>query len=183
MIQLKSDHLILQTPDGHNIPCSAESMTLELVGDPALLDDPEMLAHAAAAVLHYFKYELNKTFVSMADFSAALESVLLGLGLRSAPPGTAKDRAVEADLRKLAVSAGKGCELFFFPQLREEVKRTLRKSPRMVRFHGLRGCVKQLTGSHRWSRRCDTMNEQIVEFLRGCWETESGGRECAMVVV
>src|SRR6202012_418369 len=80
---------------------------------------------------------------------------------------------VESNLQELATSAGKGFELFFFPTLREEVKNKLGQSPDVLRFHGLRGCVKQLAGTERWTRRCQSLNDQIVEFLRGCWQSES----------
>src|ERR1700678_1629729 len=54
MIQLKNDCLILQTESGQQIPCSAESVTFELMGEGAQLVDPEVVRHASAAVLHYF---------------------------------------------------------------------------------------------------------------------------------
>src|SRR6266487_558860 len=79
----------------------------------------------------------------------------------------------EADLRRLACESGKGFELFFFPLLRDEMRRHLRLSPRVLRFRGLRGCVKQLAGARRWSRRCQTMQEQIVLYLRQCLTAEA----------
>ncbi len=60
MIQLKSDCLIIQTTDGQQIPCSAEWVTLELMGEGAEWIDPETVRHASAAVLHYFKHELQR---------------------------------------------------------------------------------------------------------------------------
>ena len=64
--------------------------------------------------------------------------------------------------------------LFFFPRLRAELQRHLQQTPRMVRFRGLRGCVKQLTGARRWSRRCETLEREIVAYLRECLSAESG---------
>jgi len=51
-----------------------------------------------------------------------------------------------------------------------------------VRFRGLRGCVKQLAGAQRWSARCETMQEQIVEYLRGCLTAEPEQKDCALLV-
>ena len=181
MIQLKADCLIFETSGGQQVPCSAEWVTLELMGDAAELLDPEVVENASAAVLHYFKHELNQTFVSVAEFAQALETVLRGLGLKVV--SSSAPRVEESDLRLLAHDAGKGCELFFFPNLREEIKQKLRHSPQVVRFRGLRGCVKQLSGSMRWNRRCEKLNDQIVEYLRECWSSEKASERCALVVL
>jgi hypothetical protein len=190
MIQLKADCLIFQTSDGDQIPCSAEWVTLELMGESATGADPELVRNASAAVLHYFKFELNRSYVSVGEFALALEKVLRGFGLTvyadesvavSTPP--TEKRVVEANLQEIAGAAGKGFELFFFPQLREELKNKMGQGPHVVRFHGLRGCVKQLSGAVRWNRRCQNLNDQIVDYLRSCWETDRASLSCALVVV
>lgn len=189
MIQLRPDCLIFRTTDGEQIPCSAELVTLELMGDTAAFLDEELIRNAAAAVLHYFKHERDQDFVSVAEFAEALERVLRSFGVRisSEPkvapaPAAAPARVAEADLRRIAVEAGKGCELFFFPHLRDELKRTLTESPEIVHFRGLRGCVKQLTGAERWSQRCQTLSDQIVEYLRTCLDAEAVKRNFSLVV-
>ena len=78
--------------------------------------------------------------------------------------------------------SGGGFELLFFPRLRHELRTQLRQSPRVVRFRGLRGCVKQLAGARRWSHRCEKLQDQIVEYLRGCLTAEPEQNECALVV-
>jgi hypothetical protein len=195
MIQLNADCLIFQTNDGQQVPCSAEWVTLELMGEGAQLVDPEVVRHASAAVLHYFKHELHRQFVSVAEFAAALEKVLRNFGLSvyadhqssltgpPAVPATEK-RVLDSNLQTLATSAAaEGFELLFFPQLRQELQRQLQRAPEVVRFRGLRDCVKQLTGTPRWNRRCQSLNDQIVEFLRSCWETESASQSCSLVVL
>lgn len=184
MIQLNPDCLIFQTSSGESIPCSAELVTIELIGDSAQFLDPEVIRNASAAVLHYFKIELGRDFVTVAEFSEALEKVLRGFGLvvkkveeRPMP------KIAEADLRAIACESGKGCELFFFPHLRDELRRNLDHSPQIVRFRGLRGCVKQIIGARRWSRRCQVLNDQIVEFLRGALSQENKAAQCALVVL
>jgi hypothetical protein len=66
--------------------------------------------------------------------------------------------------------------------LRDELHQQLRHSPQIIRFRGLRGCVKQLAGARRWSIRCQRLSDQIVDFLRQCLTTESGVQPCALVV-
>jgi len=189
MIQLKSDCLIFETHDGEQIPCSAEWVTLELMGDGAQAVDPEVVHHASAAVLHYFKYELGRQSVSVGEFAIALEKVLRSFGLsvyadHQTQPGAnpAPLRVVELNLNDLASNA-QGFELVFFPQLRQELKSKLDQSPNLIRFHGLRDCVKQLAGAGRWNRRCQSLDDQIVDFLRSCWETEAARGSCTLMVV
>jgi hypothetical protein len=191
MIQLKNDCLILQTDNGEQIPCSAEWVTFELMGEGADLVDPEVVRHASAAVLHYFKHELQRPSVSVGEFVQALEKVLRSFGLSvsadsklqpPAPP--APPRVLESSLKDLASSAaGEGFELLFFPQLRQELRRNLDQSPSVLRFHSLRDCVKQLAGAQRWCQRCQMLQDQIVDFLRSCWETDPARRSCALLVV
>jgi len=184
MIQLHSDCLVFKSESGQAIPCSAELVTIELIGEAARLLDPDLLQHAAAAVLHYFKEELGRSTVSMSEFSQALEHILRTFGLMVKLPDTTQKnpRISDLDLRKLAFESGKGFELFFFPRLRDELRKSLQESPGVVRFQGLRSCVKQLIGAHRWSPRCEKLSDQIVAYLRLCWSSEVGTPGCALVV-
>ena len=184
MIQLAHDYLMFQLNNGESIPCSAELVSIELMGESAALFDRDFVQHAATAVLHYFKRELGRDSVTVGEFSLALERVLRGFGLSviTSDSATIVPRVVEADLRRLAFDSGKGFELEFFPRLREEIQNQLRQSPQMLRFHGLRGCVKQLTGARRWSARCQILQDQIVEFLRTCLCVEHRDTKCALVV-
>jgi Fe-S-cluster formation regulator IscX/YfhJ len=184
MIQLHPDCLIFQTTSGEAIPCSAELVTVELMGDAADLLDPEIVRNAARAVLHYFKVEKGKTFVSVGEFSEALASVLRGFGLVVKPAAAETPRRItDSDLRQLACESGKGFELAFFPRLRDELRQQLNQAPQIVRFTGLRSCVKQLSGARRWTDRCQRLNDQIVEFLRHCLTAERQAENCSLLVV
>ena len=195
MILLRPDCLVFRTIEGEDIPCSAHEVTVELMGDSAKWLDADLVGHAAEAVLHYFKSEKGQHTVSVGEFSEALERVLRGLGLdiKAADKDTASftssnsspmipPRVVEADLRLLAGESDLGGELVFFPRLRDAVRRELDGSPKVLRFSGLRDCVKQLTGAKRWSSHCQSLNDQIVEYLRTCLGSERSGATCALVV-
>ena len=183
MIELAHDHLMFELENGESIPCSAALVSVELMGESAPLVDREFVQHAASAVLHYFKMELGQNSVTVGEFSMALERVLRGFGLdvktsKSAPiPSLAG-----GDLRRLASDSGEGFELVFFPRLREELRTQLRQSPQMLCFHGLRSCVKHLTGARRWCARCQMLQDQIVDFLRNCLRSDYLGDNCALVV-
>ena len=187
MILLRHDCLGFKTADGEAIPCTAQQMTVELLGESAHLVDEEVVKNAAEAVLHYFKTELGRTTVTTAEFSQALEQVLRGLGFEvqsqaSMQSASGTTRIADYDLRHLAFQSGKGFELAFFSRLRDELRVRLGDAPHVVQFRGLRGCVKQLMAAKRWGTRCQRLNDQIVEYLRTCLSAEVAGRSCALVV-
>jgi hypothetical protein len=186
MIALQSDCLIFQLSNGESIPCSAEMITVEIVGSSEEYDalDPKILRHATASVFHYFKTELERESVTVGEFAQALEKALQGLGLTLFAEKCEANPAstMQANLAHIATESADSLELFFFPRLRTELRSQLSHSPRVLRFYGLRGCVKQLAGARRWSSRCDKMEEQIVEYLRQCLTAEPQKSKCALVV-
>ena len=184
MIALASDSLLFQMATGESIPYSGEVISAELAGATVELFDPEFVHHAASAVFHYFKHELSRQTVSASEFAGALRKVLRGFAgtAQSSAQTHARPSVLESDLSRLAVESGQGCELFFFPRLRAELRQHLQRAPRVLRFRGLRGCVKQLVGARRWSLRCRTLEGQIVAYLRECLSAESGPAEFALVV-
>lgn len=183
MIQLRSDCLEFEMTSGETIPCSAEELTVELIGQAVEALDPDVVQHAAAAVLHYFKEELGRTHVTADEFASALETVLKGMGF-SVEAGDSLDlKNVErADLTRLAFESGKGYELVFFNRLRTEIQRKLNNEPEVMHVTGIRTCVKQLTGSKRWCTKCQKLHDQIVEFLRSTWVSLGHSADCALFV-
>ena len=193
MILLRPDCLVFKTAAGEQVPCSAHEVSVELIGDSAKSVDKDLILNAAAGVLHYFKVEKGQDTVSVGEFSEALDRALRGLGLDvklagasielelSKPPGP--PRIIEADLNRLATESANAWELCFFPRLRDEVRRQLDGSPLVLRFRGLRPCVKLLAGSKRWTAHCQSLNDQIVDYLRTCLGSEKSGNGCALVVL
>lgn len=198
MIQLNPSCLVFQTAAGESIPCEAAVVVVEMLGPAAATLDPVVLENATAAVLHYFHDELSRNSVTVEEFAHALARALracgldvaIDMGAAPAPAEAAPDafsppsgpRIEQADLREIACASGKGCELFFFPTLRDEMRRRLEQAPQVLRFYGLRDCVKQLCAARRWNQRCQTLNDQIVDYLRTCLSTESHPDRCALVV-
>lgn len=175
MITLSTDCLLFQLANGESVPFSAEMISVELSGDSAGKFDPHFVQHATNAVFHYFKNDLGRLTVTVGEFAGALEKVLRGFGVSAeAPDKTTKPpRVLESDLCQLAWESGDGCELFFFPRLRDEMRHQLRRAPQVLHFRGLRRCVKQLAGARRWSPRCQSLHDRIVEFLRHCFTAEA----------
>jgi len=175
-------------------------ISVELTGEGIGAFDPEFLKNAASAVFHYFKHDLGRVTVTVGEFAGALEKVLRGFGLQSEADEqngehlfedeeenehekkTSDRKVLKSDLRTLACESGKGFELFFFPRLRDELRQQLLQEPEVLHFRGLRSCVKQLTGARRWGPRCQTLQDQIVEFLRNCFTSEASQPSCALLV-
>jgi hypothetical protein len=184
LITLATDCLVFEMASGERIPCSAEMACVELTGDTAELFEPEFVEHATKAVFHYFKKELGRQTVTAQEFAAALEKVLRGFAVTTQVPGPAEvePHVLEYDLCRLALESGQGRELVFFPRLRAELQRHVQEARRVVRFRGLRSCVKHLAGAQRWSRRCETLESEIVDYLRQCLSAESGPVEFSLLV-
>ena len=182
MIQLHPEYLIFRTSQGELIPCSAESVTIELIGDASSFLDPDTVREAAAAVVHYFKNDLGQHTVSVAEFSDALERALKCFGYEVTTSALENGRApVGTDLREVA-KASEDFELCFFKQLRDEFQRQTKDSTDVLRFCGLRGCVKRILGAKRWGQRCEYFSDQIVDFLRSCLSIDGGSPNRGLVV-
>src|SRR5579862_7447496 len=162
MIALAKDCLTFRLSSGEAIPYSADMLTVEVAGETARWLDPELVNQAAKAVFHYFKHDLGRQAVSVAEFAEALEKVLRGFQTpqpAGLSPSPVRD-LVEYDLFGLAKESAEWGELFFFPRLRAELRQQLHQPPRLLHFRGLRGCVKQLAGAQHWSGRCRRLQGQ-----------------------
>jgi hypothetical protein len=184
MISLASDYLLFKMASGESLPFSASMISVELMGPTSSWVDAEFVNQAAKAVFHYFKHDLGRQSVTVGEFAGALEKVLRGFALtaKAAQQSQAKTRILESDLRCLAGESGPGWELFFFPRLRDELRLKLQQEPRVLRFRGLRGCVKSLVGARRWSPRCRRLEDQIVAYLRQCLQADSTPSKFSLVV-
>lgn len=193
MIALRSDSLVFETTAGELVPCSVESVVIELIGDGSTQLDPALLRQAAAAVLHYFRTEQDKTHVTVGEFAEALSRVLRTFGLEVKPNGPAEAKvaaatakvvptAEELDLGQLAAEPGGSSELFFYAQLRAAMSDRLSKAPQVVRCSGLRRCVKRLAGARNWSPRCQKIEEQVVDYIRSCVSSAPRQHPCTLVV-
>jgi hypothetical protein len=184
VILLHSHSLVFETSDGDLIPCDAEEVTIELIGDAVNKLDTNVVRQAAAAVLHYFKTEREQEVVTILEFTTALERVLRKLGLKviSGESSRANDKIIEADLVDLVADEGAASELLFFQRLKDNFSDLLAESPNLVRLSGLRPCVKSRVGARRWGKRCAGMSDQIIEFLRDYLDQRKAALETALVV-
>lgn len=187
MIQLHPDYLLFQTSEGETIPLPAEAVVVEIVGEQILEQDAELIRNATVAVLHYFKHDLGRVLVTVAEFTQTLEKVLSSLGATvgissaSARAEPKPDLSAVCDLARLAGVSAEGMELIFFPRLRAALRERLSPAPSLLRFQGLRRCVKGLLHAKRWSPRCQSLNDQIVQYLRDCLISERA-EACGLMI-
>jgi len=184
MIWLGSEYLMFQMPSGESVAFSSDAIAVEIVDETDGELDTNMVKQAANAVYHYFKHELGRQTVTVGEFAQAMEKALDGfeISIVSTQRQRTASTVAESDLCKMARDSGRAFELNFFPRLRDELKTQLLSSPNVVRFSGLRGCVKELTGAKRWSSRCTAMEEQIVGYVRECLNTDAAKAGCMLVV-
>ena len=182
MIWLGSEYLMFKMPSGESVAFSSDAIAVEIVDETNGDLDTFTVKQAANAVYHYFKHELGRQSVSVADFAQAMEKALDGfeISIVSAKEAAGSMQVAETDLCQVADRSG--FELDFFPNLRRELNAQLRSAPQVVRFKGLRGCVKQLAGAKRWSARCVALQEQIVGYVRGCLSADAADAKCVLVV-
>lgn len=185
MITLAGDCLVFQLAGGTSVPLSSDMISVEIMGDTASEFDAEYVRDAADAVFHYFKQDLGRETVTVAEFTGALEKVLRGLRMAvfpaKAPPADSAGLC-ESDLWLLARDCAGASELLFFPRLREALRRQLSHGSDRVRFHQLRPCVKELIGTQRWTSRCRQLEQQILDYLGQCLAAEGRGSDLAMRV-
>ncbi len=185
MITLAADCLVFELANGENVPFSSDMISVDLAGETAKWFDQDFVRDATKAVFHYFKYEKGQQTVSIGEFAEALEQVLerFAAAAEQHVKAARTTGVVEADLARLARESSDGWELLFFPRLREEVRQHAHASPRMIRFSGLRDCVKHLLGAERWGDRCRLLEDQILAYLRQCLTAEVRSENCSLVVM
>ncbi|HEY0456729.1 MAG TPA: hypothetical protein VGE41_10170 [Verrucomicrobiae bacterium] len=184
MILLRPDCLVFKHRNGDNLPFAADQFALDIIGEAVGMLDQEILKNAAGAVLHFFKEELGRTTVTVGEFAGALESTLSKLGFDIKTDFSQKLKApiLDSNLREIASETGPGFEMMFFHRLRQELRLSLCQSPKLLRYQGLRPCVKHLLGAKRWSGRCQDLSDQIIRYIRTCMESEKIQPACALVV-
>lgn len=204
MIRLHSDYLVFELDTGEAIPCSVEAIAFELVEAIAGMTDRNIIENAARAVVHYFREELKQEAVSIKEFIECLSFVLKGFGfeietknLPSNEP-TLDDledqlNANDPDSTKIYTNSlvdildnqrkqGSVMEMGFFQELRSTINDDLSHHPDFIQFTGLRPCVQSLLSTNRWTKKCESLSKQLVQYLEECAFKDGGGQNLTMVI-
>jgi hypothetical protein len=183
MILLEQDCLLIVTESGESFPCLADNIQIELAEGAASWLSPELVQEAIQAVSYYFRNDLHKNSVTITEFTNTLQTVFRGLGLAAETTADCfSSRVMESNLCAVAEAAGWTLELWFYPRLREELRRQITRSPHVLRFTSLQECARRLAGVKRWNKRCTEISDQINRFIRDCLVRESSVSNCSLVV-
>ncbi len=195
MIDLHRDSILLVHENGEAVPFCAADVSFDVVGPSVGASgiSDELLRQCTAGIVHYFKSDLGRFRITLAEFSAAMVRVLAGFGYDVEVNGMTEGEpahdaqptpptVVPLDLQHLAIDAGKMGELEFFPRLKSLMEQGMAQGPRTLDLHGLRPAVKQLLGRKQWSPACRELERRIVETLRHWCRSRPVPRPVGMVV-
>jgi hypothetical protein len=168
MIQLIPSCLVLSSLDGIGEPFSIEEAIAS--HKPELNRDPELVSDLAAVLGYYFLEEKKKPLVPLEDFRAALDAMCRCLKVSSVP----RKNYYSTDLLHLAEQSKPGFEIGFFHLLHEEVERHQKSSLSHIIFGRLREAVMAITGSRKWTCRCEALQDQIIAYIRSYFHKAPG---------
>jgi hypothetical protein len=169
MILSRDDIAWVRAEDGQLTPFDegrlAESIhsTAELVGHRDW-----WLAESVAAAIHHYVVECTgeHTIAASKVVSTAV-NVLAMLGYVEISQAYARrGERTEIRLDEMLAQASGGFELGFFRQLDTALRAVADEELSIVRLCGLRACVMQLRGAHRWGASCRQLAEEIVGYVR-----------------
>ncbi|MGB0420613.1 MAG: hypothetical protein ACPGL0_05530 [Limisphaerales bacterium] len=178
MIRLNPDCVVITCDQGDHLPCSVQTLTLQLLGEQAHWLDAEVFNDICGAVMAYLREEEGKATVPLHEFASVLEEVLVGFGL-NLPSQGATDQLPRVEKTHVMEWMGEiqdaGLELILYQRLRAGLHRQIHSGrARILWVHGLRSCVKQHLGAQRWGRRCQQLHDQLISFIRQCFDQTAG---------
>ncbi len=178
------DILLFASVAGSMIPCSVESIAIELQSRGESPMDVDTLRSVVAAVVHYYKQDLKREAITLEEFLDTLQTVFRGIGFEikyGAPPLKTPSRA-EYNLDELIEPGSEPIELALYPMLREGLRSRLRGKPEVLCVRGLRKLVRRVVGTRRWSAGCQRLSDRLIHYMHECLAAESGSSSCPMVV-
>lgn len=163
-------------------------LVVEIIGEAGKIPDHNLIKEAVSTVLYFLRVEKKQDKFSPDEFAVLLETVLEEFGyvlkVNVKKEGQKFDNAelISINMDDLAEQAGSFYELQFFQALRSTLVENLEQKPRLLFFYGLRSCVKKLVGVHRWNRRCDELNDEIVAFMEENFVRRARTSDCALLI-
>ena len=169
MIALVDGLPLLQLEDGQAVAFQRDWLLRGLVHAAAKAGYQKwwLAEHVTESVISYLSLQFEDNVLSVPELSKAVQSVLQVIGYAEVAPHFAPGMpAVRVSLIELAREAGTGYELLFFQCLGGKLRNLLGSGTTTFEFTGLTPCVKHLRSRKSWSRGCDSLRTEIVEFVR-----------------
>ena len=165
MIQLNHYSIYVQLSNGEQMPLLAEDVAKSFCQSQPLSAglEPWQVEEIAAALIHHLRVNRKQENVAFGDFIVALSNLVSVCGLNA----TMDSKALPCtNLYRLAQDTGYGFELAFFESVKQSIQQLRDCKARVIRFVGLRSCVKLLVGAKNWCKTCQRLNDEIVGFIR-----------------
>jgi hypothetical protein len=123
--------------------------------------------HVTESIAFYLRLRNDESFVAFSQLSQTVRYVLKVIGYNEISPHFAPaPPPVTVSLFELAVAAGAGYELAYFEILARRLELLLETQVDTVQFVALNAAVKHLRGTRVWSRVCNGLRTEIVNFIR-----------------
>jgi hypothetical protein len=131
--------------------------------------------HVAESVTSYLFLGFDENVVTIPRLSKAVQSVLQVIGYGEVAQHFAPyPPPVQISLLDLAREAGSGYELAFFEMLRRRIQGLISQRATHLEIFSLEPCVKTLRARKVWSRDCDALRSEIVQFVREQFSAQDG---------
>jgi hypothetical protein len=140
--------------------------------------------HVAMSVTEYLRHQSECNVVPVGRLNQAVKTALEGIGYSDVAEVFEPSRPrVEVSLVDLAREATEGSyELTFFARLGTLIVDLVCEQSCDFEFRGLDKCVKLLMARKAWSRECDTLRSEIINFTRTQTVMAAGEKEVSFAL-
>ena len=169
MILSRDDIVWVRAEDGQLTPFDERQLAGSIQRAAELVGHRDWLvAESVAAAIHHYMVECTGEQTIAASKVASIAVKLLAmLGYVEISQAYARrGERTEIRLDEMLAQASGGFELGFFRQLDTALRAVADEELSIVRLCGLRACVMQLRGAHRWGASCRQLAEEIVGHVR-----------------
>lgn len=166
MIQRNRYSIYVHLPNGEIIPLLPQTVAETFCKNQPPGGELEswQVQEMACALIHYLRMDLKRDAIELDELISALKELAAVCGFQI---GTiVVETVASTDLYHLAQATGYGFELAFFQSVERSIEGFRSRNARLVRFVGLRACVKMLIGARNWCKKCQQMSDEIVAFIR-----------------
>ena len=180
MIALRDNLPLIEMPNGEAVAFERDWLVRSLARAAQLAgyDKWWLAEHVAESVTAFLRDQNSVTVLAIDKLTSAVQSVLQVIGYgeigRHFSPTPLR---VQISLVELARAADTGYELAFFEILGRRLSELAGQKNAHFELIGLEPCVKLLRSRKTWSRDCDALRSEIVNFTREQTGTVAAGHE------
>jgi hypothetical protein len=123
--------------------------------------------HVTESIAFYLHLRNGENVVAFSQLSQTVRYVLKVIGYKEIIPYFAPaPPPISISLLDIAHQAGTGYELVFFDLLEKRINALIETGVDNLHLCSLHPCVKYLQRTKVWTRACDSVREEIVNFIR-----------------